>query len=221
MPECPDILFREALMCEGRGMVHIDFFTEEESARVALYSLLPRMLPESAVFDIFAFQGKGDLLKKLPKRLRAYRHPPLNTHKVIVLIDRDTRDCQSLKQELELIAREAGIVSKTENPNDFQIVTRIVIEELEAWYFGDVTALHEAFSCVSKTICQRRGFENPDEVAKPSKRLLKLLQSEYPGASRLPKIEVAERVSAYMNPKMNMSRSFQVFYEGVKACCDI
>lgn len=45
-------------MCEGRGMVQIDFFTEEESARVALYSLLPRMLPDDAAYILY-MRSKG------------------------------------------------------------------------------------------------------------------------------------------------------------------
>lgn len=161
------------------------------------------------------------MLKKLPNRLRAYRHDPLNTHKVIVLIDRDIRDCHDLKQELEFITRKAGVVSKTENSENFQVVTRIVIEELESWYFGDITALHEAYPCVPKTLSQKRGFCDPDKIVKPSERLHRMLQSEYPGVSRLLKVEVAERVSAHMSPEINTSKSFQAFREGILACCRI
>ncbi len=123
-------------------MVHIDFLIEEESARVALNVLLPEMLPDDALFDIYTFQGKYDLLKKLPNRLRAYRHSPLDMHKVIILIDRDEKDCRDLKQKLELMVKQAGLVSKSENPTDFQVVTRIVIDELEArvfWRCGGFT----------------------------------------------------------------------------------
>ncbi len=200
-------------------MVHIDFLIEEESARVALNVLLPEMLPDDALFDIYTFQGKYDLLKKLPNRLRAYRHSPLDMHKVIILIDRDEKDCRDLKQKLELMVKQAGLVSKSENPTDFQVVTRIVIDELEAWYFGDAEALHSAYACIPKTIQQKRGFEDPDRIAKPSKRLHQLLQKEYPGVDRLLKVEAAARISAYMSPDVNQSKSFQAFYAGVKACC--
>ena len=200
-------------------MVHIDFLIEEESARVALNILLPEMLPEDAFFDIYTFQGKYDLLKKLPNRLRAYRHSPLDMHKVIILIDRDEKDCRDLKQKLELMVKQAGLVSKSENPTEFQVVTRIVIDELEAWYFGDAEALHAAYACIPKTIQQKRGFEDPDRIAKPSKRLHQLLQKEYPGVDRLLKVEAAARISAYMSPDVNQSTSFQAFYAGIKACC--
>ena len=221
MLECPNTLFRDALMYKGDRMTHIDFFTEEESARVVLDALLPRMLPSDSSYNIYVYQGKRDLLKKLPNRLRAYRHPPLNTHKLIILIDRDNQDCLELKRELESLARKAGVVSKTENSERFQVVTRIVIEELESWYFGDTAALHKAYPCVSKTLSQKKGYGDPDKIVKPSEKLHRLLKSEYPSVNRLLKVEVAERVSVHMSPDINTSESFQAFRKGILACCKL
>ena len=46
-------------------------FTEEKSAQVMLQSLLPRLLPEKEFHCLcIAFEGKQDLKKQLPIKLR-------------------------------------------------------------------------------------------------------------------------------------------------------
>ncbi|WP_419627125.1 DUF4276 family protein, partial [Thiolapillus sp.] len=70
------------------------------------------------------------------------------------LVDRDSDDCHALKRRLETIAREAGLVTKaaTQGQGLFHVATRIAIEELEAWYMGDIDALKEAFSSLNSTL---------------------------------------------------------------------
>ena len=53
--------------------MHIEFFVEDESAEALLRGLLPKVLAPSATSRIHVFQGKPDLLKKLPDRLKGYR----------------------------------------------------------------------------------------------------------------------------------------------------
>ncbi|MBO5368630.1 DUF4276 family protein [Methanocorpusculum sp.] len=137
-------------------MVHIDVLTEESSAKEFLHNLLPRILEDTDTYNIYSFQGKQDLLKKLPYRLRAYHNYPLNTHKVIILIDRDAGNCVNLKRQLEEIVHDAGLISKRENPDNFRAITRIVIEELESWYFGDTQALHEAYPEIPKNLREKK-----------------------------------------------------------------
>lgn len=199
-------------------MVHIDVLTEEQSAKTFLHNIMPKILGGEDTYSIYNYQGKHDLIKKLPNRLRAYHNPPLNTHKIIILIDRDSGNCKDIKNQLENIACNAGLTTKTMDPNNFQVITRVVIEELESWYFGDIVALHEAYPIIPKNLRQRKGYCTPDTIPKPSNRLLRLLQSEYAETNHLPKIDVAQRVSPYMNPEINTSESFQQFCEGVKAC---
>ena len=69
-----------------------------------------------------------------------------------MLIDEDRKDCHELKAKLEQAAHEAGFVTKSSaGPNeDFQVVSRLAIEELEAWFFGDVEALHTAYPRISE-----------------------------------------------------------------------
>jgi hypothetical protein len=51
---------------------HVELIVEELSAEAALHELLPPLLGP-LTFSVHACQGKNDLLKQLPARLRAMR----------------------------------------------------------------------------------------------------------------------------------------------------
>jgi len=72
---------------------HLEFLIEEPSMEAFLRVALPRMIPSSCSFNIHAFQGKPDLLRKLHQRLRGYRRwiPP--SYRIVVLVDRDDQNC--------------------------------------------------------------------------------------------------------------------------------
>src|SRR4051794_27932317 len=115
---------------------HFELLVEEPSMEAFLTELLPRLLGDQATFTIHTHQGKADLLAKLNARLRGYaKWLPPNT-RIVVLVDRDDEDCRALKQRLEAGARAAGLQSRKSGASPWRIVTRIAIEELEAWYFG-------------------------------------------------------------------------------------
>jgi len=72
---------------------HLEFLVEEPSLEAFLRVALPRMIPSSCSFNIHAYQGKPDLLRKLHQRLRGYRRwiPP--SYRIVVLVDRDDQNC--------------------------------------------------------------------------------------------------------------------------------
>ncbi len=147
--------------------MEIDFFVEEPSAEEALKWLLPTMLREDIVFRILSHQGKADLLKKLPARLRGMKWKfDRNDYLIVVLIDEDRQDCRLLKQELESIALDARLSTKSSPDPDgsFQVLNRIAVEELEAWFFGDLDALRTAYPSIPQTLMQRAGFRDPDAI---------------------------------------------------------
>jgi len=49
--------------------MHFEFLVEEPSIEAALNNMLPYILPSSVTYAIRVFQGKQDLLKKLPVHL--------------------------------------------------------------------------------------------------------------------------------------------------------
>lgn len=54
----------------------LQFLVEEPSMEAFLRALLPRFLPPNCTFAIHPFNGKPDLLRKLPQRLKGYRNVP-------------------------------------------------------------------------------------------------------------------------------------------------
>ena len=79
---------------QGEVGMQIEFLLEEPSAEVALEIILPKILPARYLFHLFhVFEGKQDLLKKLPVRLKGYKPWIPDDWRIIVLIDRDQDDC--------------------------------------------------------------------------------------------------------------------------------
>ena len=111
-----------------------------------LQTLLPRMLPDGPTFEIHAFGGKTDLMAKLDQRLRGYRRWLPRDWRLVVMVDRDNDDCHELKAQLEASATNAGLRTRSQTGTSaWQLVNRVVIEELEAWYFGDWDAVRAAY----------------------------------------------------------------------------
>ncbi len=193
---------------------------EEPSMHAALEALLPGLMARHP--PTWRIIEHRNLLAELPARLRGYARQADPALRVLVLLDRDARDCRLLKARLEDAARAAGLATKTSPGWDgrFQVVNRIVVEELEAWFLGDVPALRAAFPGVPATLAARRGLRDPDAIQGGTwETLLRVLQQagHYPGTTRLPKIEVARRVAATMQPDANRSASFQAFRAGLDA----
>ena len=202
--------------------MHIEFFLEEPSAEETLKAILPKMLSNDITFDFLVFQGKDDLLNNLSARLNGYRWIP-DSWRIIVLVDEDQKDCHELKAYLEKAAREAGFVTKSSAiPNeDFQVVNRIAIEELEAWFFGDIEAMHAAYPRISRNLHAKAKYRNPDAIKGGTYETLErlLIQKKY-FTGRIPKPTVAQNIAQHMEPSRNRSKSFQVFVEGLKACVE-
>lgn len=198
--------------------MHVEFLVEELSLKIALDNLLPKILPgnEEITFHIHEFKGKQNLLDKLPKRLRGYQKWLPDDWRIAVLIDEDRQDCIALKKQLETLAKESGFVTKTAAGNDrqFQVLNRIVIEELEAWFFGDIEAICGAYPKISANLATKAKYREPDAIAGGTwEALERELRVYYPGG--LNKLMVARDISQYMEPSRNRSKSFQAFVDGL------
>lgn len=198
--------------------MHIEFLVEEPSAEAALQNLVPKVCGSGITFDIHAYRSKTDLLSKLPKRLKGYGNflPP--DWRIVVLVDEDREDCQFLKEKLDQAARDAGLVTKSmaQKGSRFQVLNRIAIEELEAWFFGDVTAIHQAYERVSPSLATRSAYRDPDAIKGGTwEAMERELQRASYFKSGLAKIKAARAISANMVPSRNRSRSFQVFQQGL------
>jgi hypothetical protein len=135
-----------------------------------------------------------------------------------VLIDVDRDDCKELKAKMEHIAQEAGMTTKSaaDPGTPFQVLNRLAIEELEAWFFGDTEAIRMAYPRVSKNLERQSRYRNPDAIAGGTcEALQRVLQKAGYHQGGLAKIQAARDISAYMQPERNRSRSFQTFRQGV------
>ncbi len=198
--------------------MHVEFLLEEPSAEAALIQLIPKLLPAEAVCGFHPFQGKRDLLAKLPARLRGYSTWQQRDLRIVILLDRDNDDCHILKRRVKRIVEESQFISShtrldLESP---RILTRIAIEELEAWFLGDMTAIQAAYPHVPCNLDKWRGLRNPDEIKGGTWEYLERILMKY-GDHRggLEKTRAAREIAAFMEPSRNRSKSFQVFREGL------
>jgi hypothetical protein len=182
-----------------------------------LRALLPRLLPPDTTFEVHPFQGKSDLLAKLEGRLRGYASWLPQEWRIVVIVDRDDDDCRRLKQQLEDAARAAGLRSRSQRGGlPWQLVNRIAIEELEAWYFADWDAVRAAYPRVAAGIPGRHGFRDPDAIAGGTWEVfLRVMQNHGYFKSGLPKIAAARAIGAYIDPERSRSRSFAVLHQAL------
>ena len=198
--------------------MHIEFLVEEPSAEAALSNLVPKIIGQDFSFKVHSYQGKPDLLSKLLPRLKGYKTWIPEDWRIVVLIDADEEDCRALKDNLEGIAQRAGLFTKSRRTarSYFQVLNRLAIEELEAWFFGDIDAVHSSYPRISLNLGNRAKYRNPDAIKRGTWEALEreFKKVEY-FSSGISKILVAREVSLYMEPERNRSRSFQVFWQGL------
>ncbi len=95
--------------------MHVEFWLEEPSAKVALDGLLPRLFAGGEhTFVTFQYGNRETLLAKLPELLRttASKLRDWPELRVVVLLDRDSKNCRTEKAHLEMMAQRAGLATK-------------------------------------------------------------------------------------------------------------
>jgi hypothetical protein len=165
--------------------------------KALLEGLLPRLMPNGS-FICIPHEGKQDLEKSIPRKLRAWREPGA---RFVVVRDNDGGDCHALKQRL------SGLCNGAECRD---ALIRVACQELEAWYFGEPEAMAQAFGNARlRDIGTKHRYRNPDAIQQPSKEIVKLIPE-------FQKISGARRMASCLTRNGNRSRSFQVMMEGVE-----
>ena len=195
----------------------LEFLVEEPSMEAFLRGLLPRALPEGCTFECRVFQGKRDLLRKLGSRLRGYRRWLPNECRLVVVVDRDDDDCHALKTRLEKAAADADLLTRSRARGGlWQVVNRIAIEELEAWYFGDWEAVRQAYPGVPRNTPNQARYRDPDAIQGGTwEAFERLLKKRGHFRNGLRKIEAARAVAPNIDPARNHSRSFTAFRDAL------
>jgi Domain of unknown function (DUF4276) len=178
-------------------MSYVVFLLEEYSMKVFLEALLPRLFP-ALPFKCIPHQGKQDLEKSIPRKLKAWREPGV---RFIVLRDNDSGDCRELKKKLATLCRDAG------RP---EALVRIACQELEAWYLGDSDALAEGFGNERlRVLTAKERFRDPDAVVQPSRALLELVPE-------FQKVSGARLMAPRLTPEKNRSQSFRTLLDAIE-----
>lgn len=198
----------------------LEVLVEEPSMRVVVEAVLPDIVDE-VPFAVRTFNGKDDLLRQLRDRLQGYAAwAQAAGLGVIVLVDRDSDDCRRLKQRLAAVAPAGAALSvfSAARPNaGGRVLPRVVCEELEAWFLGDIPALRAAYPRVPASVAERARFRDPDGVRGGTWEALEgLLQQAGYHAGGLPKYECAKAVAPHLNVEENRSVSFRHFRDGVR-----
>lgn len=176
------------------------FLLEEPSMKILLDGLLPRLFPgwtEGQQFQCIQHEGKSDLDRSIPRKLGAWRIPG---DRFVIVRDNDNADCISLNARLQALCQANG------RP---ETLVRLVCQELESWYVGDLQALAQAFENPKlNTPALRKRFAAPDDWQKPSVEVKRLAPTFQKGSG-------ARAMAACLHETGNLSRSFQVFVAGV------
>ena len=182
-----------------------------------LAAWLPRILPEHCTFGIYPYRGKDALLRKIGGRLKGYSAWMPAGYRIVLIVDRDNDKCDELKSRIEDICENAGLRSRrAAGCRDWQVVTRIAIEELEAWYFGDWPAVCAAYPRVSPLIPNQAHYRDPDTIQGGTwEQFERILQKCGYFKQGLAKMQAATAIGKHVDPTHHRSRSFAVFRDAI------
>jgi hypothetical protein len=203
--------------------IHLEILVEEPSMEMFLAVVLPKFLPQDVTFKIYVHRGKADLLRKIESRLRGYRAWLPENHGIVILVDRDDDDCRRLKGVLEAHCSAAGIITKMFGAGErYVAVTRIAIEELEAWYFGNWPAVVRAFPKISSDVVRKSAFRSSDEIIGGTwEAFERVLQAKGYFRSGLRKVEAARRIGREFEPSEATSPSFECFLGALRELTEV
>jgi hypothetical protein len=210
--------------------MHLEILTEDSSGQHLLEHLIPKLigpLGEPHTWRVHAYRGIGRipphllpasdpsrriLLDQLPRLLRGYDRTP-GIDAVVVMLDADDRDCVSFLSELRSLAEACGASHMT--------LFRLAIEEVEAWYLGDRSALLAAYpkarvraldGYIQDSVCDT--WELLAEAIHPG-GLPAIQKAGWPLPGQV-KHEWAERIGPLLEPANNLSPSFGKFCDGIR-----
>ena len=210
--------------------MHIELLVEASSGHRLLDILLPQILgPQGQTHSwrVTSYKGLGRIPKNLTvkadpakrillDRLRQVlpglgKTPGIDA--VVIVIDADKRDCKVFLRELTALA-------ETCNPRPTTLF-RLAIEEIEAWYLGDLAALTRAYPAVKRTVLQGYLQDSAcdtwellaDAVHPGGSTALKKAGWPLPGQI---KHEWAAKIGPLMAIDENASPSFGKFRDGLR-----
>lgn len=167
--------------------------------------LLPKVLPdwqESEHWLALTHRGKSDLEKSIPRKLKGWNEPGA---RFVILRDNDGGDCRQRKQRLRTLSS-----SRMEQ----DVLIRIVCQELESWFLGDLGAVQAAFPrAVRNPNRVPERLRDPDSLTNAADELARLTGTKT-------KVSRAQSIAKHLKPEANRSVSFNHFIAGLKRLVD-
>jgi hypothetical protein len=184
-------------------MARIEILVEEPSMKEFLTILLPNILNKqwnlNENYFIRSFEGKSDLQKNIPSKVKFLSNWNHEAAGVVIMQDQDSSDCKVLKQKLTDICNQNGDCPK---------LVRIICKELESWYLGDFLAVNKAYpSFKHQNYINKSKFRIPDNCNAFDE--LKKILPEFQ------KVGGAKKIAPFINVQDNKSESFQQTISGL------
>ncbi len=213
--------------------MHFEILIEDLSGKKALDTLMPKIINDQDTFNVVDYRGIGHipknlksptdvskrvLLNQLPKLLRGFGKTFANytAHfpaAVIVICDLDDKCLKTFRQELYSVLNACNPKPETR--------FCIAVEEGEAWFLGDISAIKKAYPKAKNNILNR--YQN-DSICDTWELLADAIFAG--GSSRLKKrgwqtvgrekSAWAEKITPYMDINNNKSPSFCYFRDKIR-----
>ncbi len=190
---------------ESEIAMFLHIFAEEASFKHIADHLVPQLLPQDASFRVYPHQGKQDLEKALKTTVPVISRIP--DSRILITRDQDDEDCEQIKMNLLKL-----IEGKCKCP----YLIRIICNESECWYLGDLQAIKAAYPRFDPDkYAHTSDFRNVDDIRNAPEKILKIVP-ELGKREHLPKLEFSRRVSAHLNIARNTSTSFRHFVSAIR-----
>lgn len=208
--------------------MHFEILVEDQSGKKALDILVPKIIGDNHTFKVHPYKGIGRipknlsgnadtskriLLEQLPRLLRGYGNTFVNyannySAAVILVCDLDDKCLKTFRQELFAILNACSPKPETR--------FCIAIEEGEAWFLGDISAIKAAYP--KAKVAFLNSYKN-DEICGTWERLA---DAVFPGGAQslsgkgwraigTEKSAWSERIAPHMDVANNSSPSFCYF----------
>ena len=183
-------------------MIRLVFMVEEISMKETLDNILPKIFSDSILKQIIIIphEGKKDLEQSIPRKLRAWQDYSGMKYQFIILRDKDRGDCIVIKNKLKHLC----LIN-----NRSDSIIRIVCEELESWFLGDLEAIEKAID-IAVPNKNLRKYRNPDLLSNASEEIRKICHGSYQ------KVGYARKIAQHLSIEKNKSKSFNLFVKTLK-----
>ncbi len=195
--------------------MHFEILVEDLSGKIALDTLVPKIIGTVHSCRIHPYKGIGRLpkdlrgvsdydkrvlLDQLPRLLTGYGKSSFTDQVVVVVCDLDRKCLKEFRNEL------FGVLDSC-NPKP-QACFCIAVEELEAWLLGDIEAIRTAYPKAKNHIL--KNYRN-DSIC----GTWELLESALSTGKK--KTDWAANITKYMDVENNNSPSFRYFRDKLRS----